>query len=125
MIRFKHSGNFKITEKFLSNAGRREYMAVLRKYGQAGVEALAAATPKETGETAASWSYEIVETRSGFSIFWSNSHENQGVNIALILQYGHGTGTGGYVQGIDYINPAIRPIFDEIANAAWKEVTAG
>ena len=102
---------------------KRSYIDVLRKYGQAGVEALAAATPKDTGETAASWSYEIVQTRNGYSIFWNNSNVNRGVNIALILQYGHGTGTGGYVRGIDYINPAIRPVFDEIANAAWKEVT--
>lgn len=124
MIRFKHSGNFKHTETLFRNVNRRSYISILKKYGQAGVDALAAATPKATGETAASWSYEIVENRGGYSIYWSNSHENQGVNIALILQYGHGTGTGGYVKGIDYINPAIRPIFDEIANAAWKEVTA-
>lgn len=124
MIRFKHSGDFKHTEAFFKNATRQSPESILQKYGQAGVDALAAATPKDTGATAASWSYEIVATRSGYSIYWSNSNENRGVNIALILQYGHGTGTGGYVKGIDYINPAIRPIFDEIANAAWKEVTA-
>lgn len=124
MIRFKHSGDFKHTEAFFKNATRQSPENILQKYGQAGVEALAAATPKDTGTTAASWSYEIVATRSGYSIYWSNSNENRGVNIALILQYGHGTGTGGYVNGVDYINPAIRPIFDEIANAAWKEVTA-
>lgn len=124
MIQFKHSGDFKHTETLFKNVSKRSYISILKKYGQAGVDALAAATPKNTGETAASWSYEIVENRGGYSIYWSNSHENQGVNIALILQYGHGTGTGGYVKGIDYINPAIRPIFDEIANAAWKEVTA-
>lgn len=124
MIRFKHSGDFKHTEAFFKNATRQSPENILQKYGQAGVDALAAATPKDTGATAASWSYEIVATRSGYSIYWSNSNENRGVNIALILQYGHGTGTGGYVKGVDYINPAIRPIFDEIANAAWKEVTA-
>lgn len=98
-------------------------MKILRKYGEAGVEALAAATPARTGETAAAWSYEIVETRGGYSIFRSNGHTNNGVNIALILQYGHGTGTGGYVKGIDYINPAMEPIFNAIAKEAWKEVT--
>ena len=123
MIRFKHRGDFHNTETFFNRILKRSYIDILRKYGQAGVEALAAATPKDTGETAASWSYEIVQTRNGYSIFWTNSNVNQGVNIALILQYGHGTGTGGYVRGIDYINPAIRPVFDEIANAAWKEVT--
>lgn len=124
MIQFKHSGDFKHAEALFKNVAKRRAQSILAKYGQAGVDALAAATPSRTGETAALWSYEIVETRSGYSIYWSNSHVNRGVNIALILQYGHGTGTGGYVRGIDYINPAIRPIFDEIANAAWKEVTA-
>ena len=123
MIRFKHRGDFRHTENFFDRIRRRSYVDILRKYGQAGVEALAAATPKDTGETAASWSYEIVQTGGGYSIFWNNSNINRGVNIALILQYGHGTGTGGYVRGIDYINPAIRPVFEEIANAAWKEVT--
>lgn len=123
MIRFKHHGDFQHTEAFFSRIRRHSYIDILQKYGQAGVEALSASTPKDTGETASSWSYEIVQTRNGYSIFWNNSNVNQGVNIALILQYGHGTGTGGYVRGIDYINPAIRPIFDEIANAAWKEVT--
>lgn len=123
MILFKHRGDFRHTETFFDRIRRRSYVDILRKYGQAGVEALAAATPKDTGETAASWSYEIVQTGGGYSIFWNNSNINRGVNIALILQYGHGTGTGGYVRGLDYINPAIRPIFEEIANAAWKEVT--
>ena len=123
MIRFRHRGDFHNTETFFSKITKRSYIDILRKYGQAGVEALAASTPKDTGETAASWSYEIVQTRNGYSIFWNNSNVNHGANIALILQYGHGTGTGGYVRGIDYINPAIRPVFDEIANAAWKEVT--
>ena len=123
MILFKHRGDFRHTETFFDRIRRRSYVDILRKYGQAGVEALAAATPKDTGETAASWSYEIVQTGGGYSIFWTHSNINRGVNIALILQYGHGTGMGGYVRGLDYINPAIRPIFEEIANAAWKEVT--
>lgn len=122
MIRFVHKGDFKRTEAFFRTASTGSYLNALTKYAEAGVEALASATPKESGETASSWSYEIERTGDGYSIFWSNSHINQGVNIAVILQYGHGTGTGGYVEGIDYINPAIRPIFEEIADAAWKEV---
>ncbi len=124
MIRFNHSGNFKRTEKLLRHATRQSPLEILKVYGQAGVDTLAAATPARSGATAAAWSYEIEQTPSGYSLYWTNSNENQGVNIALILQYGHGTGTGGYVRGIDYINPAIRPIFDQIANAAWKEVIA-
>lgn len=123
IIKFKHSGGFKNSDTLLKKVKQRSYIDILKKYGQAGVDALAAATPKNTGKTATLWNYEIVENRSGYSIYWTNSHENHGVNIALILQYGHGTGTGGYVKGIDYINPAIRPIFEKIANAAWKEVT--
>lgn len=124
MIRFKQKGEFKRTERFFKKAAERSYLNTLKKYGQAGVEALASATPKESGETAAAWDYEIVRTDGGFSIYWTNSNINKGVNIAVILQYGHGTGTGGYVRGIDYINPAIRPIFNQIADEAWKEVTS-
>lgn len=122
MIRFRHSGNFNNTERLFRKAKTANYLRVLEKYGQAGVEALASMTPTETGKTAASWGYEIVPTRGGFSIYWTNSNVNDGVNIAVILQCGHGTGTGGYVKGIDYVNPAIRPIFNQIADAAWKEV---
>ena len=124
MIRFKHKGDFRHTEAFFKKASDRSYLHTLKKYGQAGVDALASATPKESGATAAAWSYEIVPSDGGYSIYWSNSNINKGVNIAVILQYGHGTGTGGYVKGRDYINPAIRPIFDQIANEAWKEVTS-
>lgn len=122
MIRFGHRGNFKHTEQFFKQAQKISYMDILRKYGQAGVDALSSATPKETGVTAKSWSYEIVPSKRGYSIFWNNSNVQDGVNIALILQYGHGTGTGGYVRGIDYVNPALRPIFTAMANDAWEEV---
>lgn len=125
LIRIKHHGDFKHTETLFENINKRSYLKALKKYGEAGVEALASATPEDTGETAASWSYEIVANRGGYAIYWNNSHVNKGVNIALILQYGHGTGTGGYVKGIDYINPAIRSVFDDLANAAWREVMAG
>ena len=87
------------------------------------MSALAAATPLESGKTASSWTYEIQNGASGSRITFSNTHINNGVNIAIILQYGHGTGTGGWVEGRDYINPAIRPVFDNIADAVWKEVT--
>lgn len=123
MVTFKHRGNFNKMEKFLNKMQRRDYLNTLDKYGQMGVEALAAATPVDTGKTAQSWTYEIERTRDRTTISWLNTNINNGVNIAVILQYGHGTGTGGYVQGRDYINPAMRPVFDDIAEQAWKEVT--
>ena len=98
-------------------------MSNLNHYAQMGVDALKSATPVDTGKTADSWYYEIHKSISGITIRWCNSNINEGVPIAVILQYGHGTGTGGYVEGTDYINPAIKPIFDEIADAVWKEVT--
>lgn len=97
---------------------------ILDKYGRLGVEYLSSNTPKRSGKTAASWDYDIEERNGDYTIVWTNSNTNQQVNIALILQYGHGTGTGGYVRGIDYINPAMKPIFDNIADDAWKEVTS-
>lgn len=124
MITFKHRGDFKNTEKFLNRVRGAGYLNVLAKYGQAGVHALAAATPSDSGETAKSWTYEIERTSTTTTISWLNTHENDGVNIAVILQYGHGTGTGGFVQGRDYVNPAMKAIFDNLAQAAWKEVTS-
>ena len=121
-IQIKHSGDFKRTKKFLNNAVKSDFRSILDKYGSQGVAALASATPKETGETANSWGYEIVQEHDSFRIVWTNNHVNNGVNIAIILQYGHGTGTGGYVAGRDYINPAIQPIFDALAEAAWNEI---
>ena len=122
MITVKHKGNFRNTERFFDNAKNFEIDSILQKYGEAGVVALSNATPRDTGLTAASWSYEIVKGHNTASIFWKNSNENQGVNIALILQYGHGTGTGGYITGIDYINPATKKVLDELADEAWNEV---
>ena len=124
MIVVKHRGNFNRTEKYLQRLSKFDVKRILSKYGQEGVAALAAATPVDTGLTASSWSYEVGISGSAFTITWSNSHVNKGVPIAIILQYGHGTGTGGYVQGRDYINPAMRPILDKFAEGAWKEVTA-
>lgn len=120
-VRLKGS-NFKNTEKLLKKSFGRDYMRVLEKYGELGVTALSNATPKDTGLTASSWSYEIIQNAGSISIVWNNSNVQNYVNIALILQYGHGTRNGGYVQGRDYINPAMRPIFDEMAERAWKEV---
>lgn len=123
MITMKSKGGFKRTEKFLKKSLGRDWMSVLDSYAQQGVVALSRNTPVESGETAASWSYEIIQNGSRISIIWKNTHINKGVNIAVILQYGHGTRTGGWVEGRDYINPALRPVFDELANAAWKAVT--
>lgn len=122
MITFKHKGDFSNTLKFLDNAKNLNYLKVLDHYGKLGVDALSSATPIATGKTASSWGYEISKTENGYSIYWTNSNMNKNISIALIIQYGHGTGWGGYVQGIDYINPAIRPIFDGMANSAWEEV---
>lgn len=122
MISFAHKGNFSRTEKFLKTASNKNYKSVLEQYAQAGVSALSSATPIDTGKTASSWSYVIEQSENTSSIIWTNSNIQNGVNIALILQYGHGTKNGGYVQGIDYINPSLQPIFNKIADAAWKEV---
>lgn len=124
MIKFNHKGGFSKTEKFLKKSFEKDYRSVLASYGQRGVQALSSATPFESGKTAASWSYEIIQNGSSISICWNNSNIVNGVNIAVILQYGHATRTGGWVQGRDYINPALRPIFDEIADSAWKEITS-
>lgn len=123
MVTIKHKGSFAKTEAFLKKASKMQIMSILNKYGAKGVEALKANTPFDTGLTSESWSYEIAKTSSGYKIYWKNSNIVNGVPIAIILQYGHGTGTGGYVQGRDYINPALQPVFDELADSAWKEVT--
>lgn len=121
-FRVVQKGDFKNTQKILKRIRKFDIDQILHIYGKAGVDALSSATPVESGETAASWGYEIHHSKGTSTIEWTNSHMNQGVSIAILLQYGHGTGTGGYVQGIDYINPAIRPTFEKLADAAWKEV---
>ena len=123
-VKFEVSGGFTKTERFLNRMKRREYLNVLDEFGRDGVQALRNATPVDSGATAEAWDYEIKRTRNYTEIVWTNSNVNDGVPIAVILQYGHGTGTGGYVKGRDYINPAIRPIFDKIAEKAWKVVTS-
>ncbi len=123
-VSFETRGNFNKIEEFFRRMKDRKYIKQMEKYAQRGVDALASATPVDSGLTASSWSYEIHDAGGELGIYWTNSNMNDGVNIAVILQYGHGTGTGGYVQGRDYINPAIQPVFDDIAEAAWKEVTS-
>ena len=119
----KSKGNFKNTELFFNNSKNLRLASKLNNYGLVGAAALASMTPLESGKTASSWDYEIHGDRDGLELVWTNSNVNKGYNIAILIQYGHGTGTGGYVQGRDYINPAIRPVFDAIANDIWKEVT--
>lgn len=123
MLRISASGSFKRTSSFLTGLQRGDLYRNLNRYGQMGVDALARATPRETGLTASSWDYRIENKRGRVTISWFNTNTVGNVNVAILLQYGHGTGTGGYVQGYDYINPAIRPIFDAIANDVWNQVT--
>lgn len=123
MITITQKGSFNNTETYLSRLKQSNLYAVLNKYGSLGVNALSNATPFETGETANSWYYEIVQRKGYYSIRWHNRHVENGQVIAILIQYGHGTRNGGYVQGRDYIMPAMRSIFDAIANEAWKEVT--
>ena len=122
MIKVISKGNFKKTEEMLKRSGNWSSKIDIDKYGSKGVAALKEATPKDTGLTANSWSYNITRGKNSVIISFENSNINDGVPIAIILQYGHGTRNGGWVEGYDYINPAVRPIFDELAKAAWKEV---
>ena len=123
MIGFRQKGDFSKLNRFLERAKEAARLSILDKYGREGVAALSSATPVDSGETAKSWSYEISHDNGSAAITFNNSHINKGVPIAILFQYGHGTGTGGWVEGRDYINPAIQPIFDKIVDAAWKEVT--
>ena len=123
MIKFENKGDFSKTTNFLTNLKRSKLVKDLDKFGRKGVEALKSMTPINTGLTANSWYYEIIEEKNSTKINFCNSNIQNGVPIAVILQYGHGTRNGGWVEGRDYINPARQPIFDDIANNAWKEVT--
>ena len=123
MITFRHKGNFNKLTVCLEKADRTARLKDLDKYGREGVAALASATPVDTGLTASSWYYEIKRQNGVVALNFCNSNVNNGIPIAIILQYGHGTRNGGWVEGRDYINPAIQPIFDRIANDAWREVT--
>lgn len=123
-ITFTHKGDFSKSKNFLQELKEQKFFNQLNVYAQEGVLALSSATPVDTGKTAASWTYEIERASDHVSVIWSNTNVNHGVNIALILQLGHGTRTGGYVVGRDYINPALEPIMEKISNMAWKEVTS-
>lgn len=124
-VTFRSKGDWSRTKRFLERCREVVRLGEFDKYGRIGVQALADNTPRLTGKTAESWEYHIERKGGAFSIVWTNSNINDGVQIAVILQYGHGTGTGGYVEGVDYIRPAIRPVFDKIADDLWKEVTNG
>lgn len=123
MITIQSKGSFKNTETFLKRVSGKSIYSSLEHYAREGVSALESATPIESGLTANSWNYEITRTRSSYSIVWTNTNLVDGIPVAILLQYGHGTGTGGYIQGEDYINPTLKPIFDRIAKDVWKAVT--
>lgn len=123
MIKLTSSGNFNNFKAFFDRLMHSDIYGKLEQYAQEGVDALAEATPKRTGLTASSWDYEIEKNSGGYIIHWINTNKNQNVNIALLIQTGHGNIRGGYIQGRDYINPAMRPVFDKIADEVWKEVT--
>lgn len=122
MFKISHKGNFEKTTRFLNGALRLKAQKILERYARAGVAALASATPYDTGGTANAWGYRVSVSSRGYSIAWTNSNSNDGVPIAILLQYGHATRSGGYVQGRDFINPAIRPIFDQISSSISQEI---
>lgn len=123
-IKISQKGDFSKSLKFLKDKKlyKKHILPILKKYGELGVEALREATPKDTGKTSESWSYEIIEEKYGARIVWKNSNVSDWANIAVLIQYGHATRNGGWVEGIDYINPAMKSIFEKIAEEAWKEV---
>lgn len=124
MVSFSTSGSFNNTERFLRSMQKLQIDSILKSAAQRGVNALAKATPQDSGLASSSWGYVIDQKRGSIMIGWTNSDVENGFPVALMIQYGHGTGTGGYIQGKDYINPAMRPIFDEIADTVWKAVTS-
>ena len=123
MIRVKCTGDFKNTIKFLEQSTKLSMNDILHKYGQAGVKALSAATPVDTGDTSRKWGYEISNNKGSASISWTNDSVTNGIPIVILLQYGHGTKNGGYVSGVDFINPAIKGVMDQLADSIWREVT--
>lgn len=123
MIEIRHKGDFNNIERFFNKVLKRDWLNILSDYAARGVEALKAATPVESGETANAWNYEIESGDGITTVYFTNSHENDGVNIAVLLIYGHGTRNGGYVQGVDFASPALAPIFYELADSMWRGVT--
>lgn len=122
MITFRQRGDFRKTESFLKRVSGDDIYSSLERYAKEGVDALSASTPSDTGKTASSWDYEIKKDRNGVSIYWTNSNVMDGIPVVILIQYGHATGTGGYVQGIDFINPTLRPVFEKIVENVWREV---
>ena len=122
MISVTNKGSFRNTLGFLKRAKDPNYMSILSRFGEIGKAALADATPKDSGDTAISWSYKVEKTNSGYQVSWHNSHMAGSVPVAILIQYGHATKNGGYVTGKDFINPALAPVFDQLAEAAWKEI---
>lgn len=123
MISIRHKGDFKKTSAFLTRAQQIKFRSLLDAYGRAGVTALSAATPRDTGKTASSWYYEITGDTNSFKIEWKNSERVEGIPLVVLIHYGHGTRQGGFVEGNDFINPTMKPIFDNLELAMWKEVT--
>lgn len=123
MIEVKQTGSFKNTERYLQRLQANQVDAILHKYGVMGVNALSANTPEDTGETAASWYYTIKNRPGYYSIRWHNRHEDQGIPVAVLIQYGHGTRSGSLIPGNDFIMPAVKPIFEQITREVWEEVT--
>ncbi len=123
-IKVLQKGDFSKTYKFLTHVSKKDFRDILEKWGQAGVDALASATPKDTGETASSWGYEVRKFFNHATITWTNSNIVDGIPVVILIQYGHGLKGGGFVQGRDFINPALLPIFENIADSVWKEVTS-
>ena len=123
MITIESQGEWKLTRNWFDRMTKLDLALIMNQFGKEGVSALAAATPSRSGLTSKSWNYEVTRKGNNWKITWTNSNVNKGANIAILIQYGHGTRNGGYVVGRDYINPAIRPVFDKIAQKAWKEVT--
>lgn len=124
MISITNTGDFKQTEQFLRNAMKPNILDVLKSAGEEGVAALSSATPHDTGLAAGSWGYDVSAKNGKYSVYWTNTDVEHEFPVSIMLQYGYGTGTGGYVQGRDYINPAMRPIFDRIAEKVWRAVTS-
>lgn len=122
MISFQSSGSFKKSDKWLARLLKIDVKSQLEKYGQEGVDALSRETPKDTGLAASSWSYDVVKTSTGYELVWYNDNVENGARVVLLIQYGHGTTSGSYVQGRDFINPAIKPVFDNIQKDIWKAV---
>ena len=123
MITVRHKGNFNNFERFVNRALRRDYLNIISVYAERGVEALKEATPVVSGETRDAWNYEIESGNGKTTLWFTNSEEDNGVSVAILLIYGHGTKNGGYVEGIDFVSPALRPVFQEMADSMWKEVT--